>query len=53
MYEIQKGYPLTVFVHNDNEDICFCGPIGLVDELNKKEKQFLEKHFQEEMDKLK
>jgi len=53
LYEIQKGYPLTVFVHKDDEDISFCGPIGIVDNLNEKEQQFLKKHFQEEMDKLK
>ncbi|MEO2058923.1 MAG: hypothetical protein ABGW76_02485 [Mesonia sp.] len=53
LYEIQKGYPLTVFVHKDDEDISFCGPIGIVDNLNEKEQQFLKKHFQEEIDELK
>lgn len=53
IYEIQNGYPLIVLVHKNDENISFYGQIGILDNLNPKEKKFLTEHFQNEMDKLK
>ena len=52
MFEAKKAYPLIVLVHKDNEDISFYGSVGVLDNLNKKEKEFLKEHIQNEVEKL-
>ncbi|WP_435134710.1 hypothetical protein [Formosa sp. A9] len=51
--DIENGYPILILVHNNDENISFCGQIGILDSLNPKEKRFLTKHFQSKMEKLK
>jgi hypothetical protein len=53
MFEAKNGYPLIVLVHKKNENISFYGRVGILDNLNEKEKEYLKKHFQNEMNKLK
>ncbi|MFD0836428.1 hypothetical protein ACFQ0I_11660 [Mariniflexile aquimaris] len=53
MFEAQNGYPLIVLVHKDDENISFYGRVGVLENLNEKEKAYLTNHFQNEMDKLK
>lgn len=53
MFEAKNGYPLIVLVHKDDEDISFYGRVGILESLNKKEEEFLSKHIQNEMKKLK
>ncbi len=53
MFEAQKGYPLIVLVHNDDENISFYGRVGILENINDKEKEFLNNHFQNEMNKIK
>lgn len=53
MFEVKNGYPLIVLVHKEDENISFYGRAGILDNLNEKEKVYLKKHFQNEMDKLK
>lgn len=53
MFEVKNGYPLIVLVHKEDENISFYGRVGILDNLNEKEKVYLKKHFQNEMDKLK
>ena len=53
MFEAKKGYPLIVLVHKEDENISFYGRVGLLDSLNFKEKAFLSKHFQKEIDEIK
>ena len=50
---IENGYPISIFVHKNDENISFCGRIGILDSLNPKEKEFLTKRFQNKMEKLK
>ncbi|MBF8148639.1 hypothetical protein ITJ86_01950 [Winogradskyella sp. F6397] len=52
IFEAKKGYPLIVLVHKENENISFYGRVGILDSINEKEKVFLSKHFQEEIEKL-
>ncbi|ALJ05226.1 hypothetical protein APS56_08860 [Pseudalgibacter alginicilyticus] len=53
MFEAQKDYPLIVLVHKNDEDISFYGSVGILKNLNIKEKEFLYKHFQTQMEKFK
>ncbi|MCX7549176.1 hypothetical protein OS188_14560 [Xanthomarina sp. F1114] len=53
MFEAKNGYPLIVLVHKDDENISFYGRVGILENLNDKEKEFLSQHFQIEMDKMK
>ena len=53
MFEAKNGYPLIVLVHKDDENISFYGRVGLLENLNDKEKAFLKNHFQNEMNKIK
>lgn len=53
MFEAKKGYPLIVLVHKDDENISFYGRVGILGNLNDKEKTYLKKHFQNEMNKIK
>ena len=53
MFEAQNGYPLIVLVHKNDENISFYGRVGILENLNKKEKEFLNKHIQSEMTKIK
>ena len=53
MFEAKNGYPLIVLVYKDNENISFYGRVGILENLNDKEKEFLKKHFQNEMNKTK
>ncbi|WP_159431785.1 hypothetical protein [Aequorivita viscosa] len=53
MFEAKNGYPLIVLVHKDDENISFYGRVGILGNLNEKEKAFLKKHFQNEMNKIK
>ncbi|WP_417873496.1 hypothetical protein [Xanthomarina gelatinilytica] len=53
MFEAQKGYPLIVLVHKNDESISFYGRVGILENINDKEKEFLNKHFQNEMNKTK
>ncbi|WP_405251785.1 hypothetical protein [Dokdonia sp. Asnod3-C12] len=52
MFEAQRGYPLIVLVHKEDESISFYGRVGILDSLNGKEKSFLKKHFQGELEKM-
>ena len=52
MFEAQRGYPLIVLVHKEDVSISFYGRVGILDSLNTKEKYFLKKHFQEELEKM-
>ncbi|WP_067146257.1 hypothetical protein [Pseudotamlana agarivorans] len=51
--DIQNGYPLIVLVHKDDENISFYGQVGVLDNLNEKEKAFLTGYIQSKMDKIK
>ncbi|MFL1013619.1 hypothetical protein [Flavisericum labens] len=53
MFEAQNGYPLIVLVHKEDENISFYGRVGILENLNEKEKEFLSKHIEKEMSKLK
>lgn len=53
MFEAKNGYPMIVLVHKDDENISFYGRVGILKNLNDKEKVFLKKHFQNEMNKIK
>ncbi|MFD0990880.1 hypothetical protein ACFQ1R_12295 [Mariniflexile jejuense] len=53
MYESSNGYPLIVLVHKKDENISFYGQIGILENLNDKEKEFLSQHFKNEMQKIK
>ena len=53
MFEAKNGYPLIVLVHKDDENISFYGRVGILENINDKEKAFLNKHFQKEMNKIK
>ena len=53
MFEAKNGYPLVVLVHKDDENISFYGRVGILENLNDKEKTFLKNHFQNEMNKIK
>ena len=53
MFEAKNGYPLIVLVHKDDENISFYGRVGILENLNNKEKAFLKNHFQNEMNKIK
>ncbi|WP_162533626.1 hypothetical protein [Dokdonia sp. Dokd-P16] len=52
MFEAQRGYPLIVLVHKEDVSISFYGRVGILDSLNTREKSFLKKHFQEELEKM-
>ena len=41
--EVQNGYPLIVLVHKANENISFYGQVGILGNLNPKEKEVLTK----------
>ena len=51
MFEAQNGYPLIVLVHKDDENISFYGRVGILENLNKEEKEFLEEHLKSEIEK--
>lgn len=51
--DIENGYPILIYVHKNDENISFCGPIGILDSLNTREKEFLTNHFQNKMKALK
>lgn len=51
MFEAKNGYPLIVLVHKDDENISFYGRVGILENLNKEEKEFLEKHLKSEIEK--
>src|SRR5690606_18640654 len=53
MFEAKNGYPLIVLVYKDNENISIYGIVVILENLNDKEKEFLKKHFQNEMNKTK
>jgi len=53
MLEAQNGYPLIVLVHKEDENISFYGRVGVLTNLNNKEKEVLSTHIQYEMEKLK
>lgn len=53
MFEAKNGYPLIVLVLKENENISFYGRVGILENLNEKEKEFLSKHFKNEMNKIK
>ncbi|WP_178983324.1 hypothetical protein [Winogradskyella helgolandensis] len=53
MFEAKNGYPLIVLVHKDDESISFYGRVGILDNLNEKEKTYLSKHIQNEIENLK
>ncbi|WP_228530332.1 hypothetical protein [Tamlana sp. I1] len=50
---IENGYPIIIFIHKNDENISFCGPIGTLDSLNSKEKEFLTKHFKHKLEMVK
>lgn len=51
--EAKKGYPLIVLVHKDDENVSFFGQIGILENLNLKEKEYLSAYIQTEMNKIK
>ena len=53
MFEALNGYPLIVLVHKSDEKISFYGRVGILEKLSETEKEYLKKHFQEQMGKLK
>ncbi|WP_298537952.1 hypothetical protein [uncultured Algibacter sp.] len=53
MREAQKDYPVIVLVHKDDENISFYGRVGILENLNEKEKEVLSNHIQNQMDKVK
>lgn len=52
MFEAQRGYPLIVLVHKEDESISFYGRVGILDSLNASEQSFLKRHFQKELKKM-
>jgi len=53
MFETQNGYPLIVLVHKADENISFYGRVGILENLNEKEKDFLYKHLENQRNKMK
>ncbi|WP_159023155.1 hypothetical protein [Formosa sp. L2A11] len=53
VFEAKKGYPLIVLVLKENENISFYGRVGILENINAKEKEFLNKHFKNQMNKIK
>lgn len=49
MFEAKTGFPLIVLVHKDNENISFYGRVGILENLNTKEKEFLSEHIKNQM----
>lgn len=45
MFEAKTGFPLIVLVHKDDENISFYGRVGILENLNSKEKEFLSRHI--------
>ena len=50
MFEAKTGYPLIVLVHKDDENISFYGRVGILENLNNKEKEFLSGHIKNQME---
>ena len=50
MFEAKTGFPLIVLVHKNNENISFYGRVGILENLNKKEKDFLSRHIKNQME---
>ena len=50
MFEAKTGYPLIVLVHKNDENISFYGRVGILENLNNKEKEFLSGHIKNQME---
>ncbi len=50
MFEAKTGYPLIVLVHKDDKNISFYGRVGILENLNNKEKEFLSGHIKNQME---
>ncbi len=50
MFEAKTGFPLIVQVHKDDENISFYGRVGILENLNTKEKEFLSRHIKNQME---
>ena len=50
MFEAKTGFPLIVLVHKEDENISFYGRIGILENLNPKEKEFLSGHIKNQME---
>ncbi|MCA0133891.1 hypothetical protein [Winogradskyella alexanderae] len=50
MFEAKTGFPLIVLVHKDDENISFYGRVGILENLNNKEKEFLSEHIKNQME---
>ncbi|WP_111683056.1 hypothetical protein [Winogradskyella tangerina] len=49
MFEAKTGFPLIVLVHKEDENISFYGRVGILENLNSKEKMFLSEHIRNQM----
>jgi hypothetical protein len=52
MFEAQNGLPLIVLVHKNDEDISFYGRVGILENLNLGEKEFLSEYIKKELENL-
>jgi len=52
MFEAQNGLPLIVLVHKNDEDISFYGRVGILENLNSGEKEFLSEYIKKELENL-
>lgn len=52
MFEAQKGFPVIILVHKKLEDVSYYGRVGILEDLNNKEKGYLKNHFEQEMGKI-
>lgn len=50
MFEAKTGFPLIVLVHKEDENISFYGRVGILENLNPKEKEFLSGHIKNQME---
>lgn len=50
MFEAKQGHPLIVLVHKNDKNISFYGRIGILENLNDQEKQYLTNHIQKEIE---
>ncbi|MUU78274.1 hypothetical protein [Winogradskyella endarachnes] len=50
MFEAKTGFPLIVLVHKDDENVSFYGRVGILENLNTKEKEFLSEHIKNQME---
>ncbi|MEN8886167.1 MAG: hypothetical protein ABF246_07235 [Winogradskyella sp.] len=50
MFEAKTGFPLIVLVHKNDENISFYGRVGILENLNSKEKEFLSEHIKNQIE---